>query len=286
MPDPVDRLIIGAGYLGRRVARIWQRHGQRVAVLTRSAEKAAKWRADGFTAYVGDVAGELPSLPESRSVLYAVGYDRESGVDKRTVYVDGVAAVLDRCPGSPQVLYTSSTSVYGGADGERIDHESTPDPQSDGGRICLDAESAATNAARGRVSIVRLAGLYGPDRTLAKQAGLVEGRPLSGTGDEYLNLIHIDDAAQLVVALSEKTPDVWVASDNHPVRRADYYSELARLIDAPPPTFSGQPRPGRPLTSRKIDCTTTWAAAAIEPEFPNYRVGLADAVGTNDSAGL
>lgn len=283
MPDPVDRLIIGAGYLGRRVARRWQSSGERVAVLTRSPKSAARWQSSGFDAFVGDVVGDLPPLPEARTVLYAVGYDRTSDADKRTVYVDGVRHALERCPGSPRVLYTSSTSVYGGTGGEVIDNNSTPDPKSDGGRICLDAEHVARERSTGPLTVLRLAGLYGPDRTLARQANLSGGTPLSGTGDEFLNLIHVDDAARLVVAMADRPAGTWVASDSHPVRRADYYAELAQLIAAPSPSFSGEPRPGRPLTSRRIDCAITWDFAGLAPAYPDYRSGLAAAVAGSDA---
>src|SRR5947208_4945067 len=88
-------LVVGCGYRGRRVAAKWLAAGRRVVALTRG-------NADALTALgVEPVAGDvldprsLWTLPETATVVYAVGLDRTSGRSMREVYVAGLANVLD-----------------------------------------------------------------------------------------------------------------------------------------------------------------------------------------------
>ena len=88
------------------------------------------------------------------------------------------------------------------------------------------------------VVVLRFAGLYGPGRVVRRK--LVElGDPIPGDPDKLLNLIHIDDAASAAVAaLSIPAPDpIYLVSDDRPVTRREYYSLIAKLLDAPPPRF-------------------------------------------------
>ena len=89
-------LIVGCGYLGRRVARRWLAAGRRVAALTRGNADALA--ALGIEPIIGDVLDpdSLCHLPDAGTVLYAVGLDRTAGRSMRDVYVSGLANVLDR----------------------------------------------------------------------------------------------------------------------------------------------------------------------------------------------
>ena len=281
MPPAVDHLIIGCGYLGRRVAARWLAAGQTVAALTRS--NAETLTQLGIVPVVGDVLQpeRLSKLPNAKSVLYAVGYDRSADADKRSVYVDGLANVLAALAGRyNRFVYASSTSVYG-ATTEPVIEDTPPDPQTDGGRICLDAERTLRDA-EPAATILRYAGLYGPDRVLTKTAALREAAPLAGSGDEHLNLIHIDDAALVAdLASTHAAPDLLLVSDRSPVERRAYYTLLASLVDAAPPTFNGQPRAGRPLSDRECrsDRLHAWLAENnASLTFPTFREGLPDAV--------
>ena len=88
-------LIIGCGYLGRRVATRWAAAGRRVAALTR--RNADTLRNLGVEPVVGDVLdpASLRRLPAAATVLHAVATDRASGRSMREVYVEGLRNVLD-----------------------------------------------------------------------------------------------------------------------------------------------------------------------------------------------
>ena len=58
----VSKLIIGCGYLGKRVAAEWLDQGQRVSALTRSEEHADRFRSQGIEPIIGDVTGLKPGM--------------------------------------------------------------------------------------------------------------------------------------------------------------------------------------------------------------------------------
>lgn len=235
------KLIIGCGYLGRRVAREWIAAGEAVAALTRSAENGAELARLGVEPLIGDVMdpASLSRLPPAETVLYAVGLDRTAGYSQRAVYVDGLAHVLRQLAASrPNFLYVSSTSVYGQNAGEFVDETSECRPESSNGQVCLDAERLLQSVLP-TAKVLRLAGIYGPGRLIARIEQLRSGALLTGNPEAWLNLIHVDDAVTAVLACEQRAEPgtITLVSDDRPHRRREYYELLALLIGAPAPRF-------------------------------------------------
>lgn len=239
-------MILGCGYLGRRVAEILLQAGTVVHVLTRSSDRAGAFAAAGFRPHVGDVMepSSLEGLPDVDAVLHGIGFDRGGKWSKREVYVGGLRNALGAMERrSRRWVHISSTSVYGQDDGSVVDEASVTAPSTEGGQICLEAEEALA-AFRERTgittSILRLAGIYGPGRLLAKADVLRRGGTLTGSGEEWLNLIHVEDAATIAVAVlaSLAPPERLLLCDDEPVQRRSYYATLAGLVGAPAPAFA------------------------------------------------
>lgn len=280
------KLIVGCGYLGQRVAAVWEAAGQTVHAVTRSVERADVWRRRGWEATVADVCDSdtLGALPDSDTVLYAVGFDRSAGRTQVEVAVEGLRAVLGRLRGRcRRFLYISSSSVYGQQDGEWVDETSPCAPTQPGGRCCLAAEELVRRAfARdgdgGAAVMLRLAGIYGPGRLLTRVAGLQAGEALAGSPDAWLNLIHVDDAVQAVCAAEARgaAGACYLVCDDEPVTRGAYYRRLAELVGAPPPQFDASrtsPRGSGGLNKR---CSNRQLRAALQValRYPTYREGL------------
>src|SRR5262245_45229702 len=159
----MDKLIVGCGYLGRRVAEQWQRQGHRVFATTRNPTRADEFRELGLELVVCDVLdpASLRALPSVATVLYCVGLDRSSGQTMQAVYVDGLANVLAALPAPGRFIHISSTSVYGQTDGEGVDETSATEPLEESGQIVLKAERVLRHAVPGAI-ILRFAGIYGP----------------------------------------------------------------------------------------------------------------------------
>jgi nucleoside-diphosphate-sugar epimerase len=279
-------LIIGCGYLGRRVAAIWRSKGINVGALTRTPENASLLAGQGIEPIVGDVLRpeSLRTLPAADIALYAVGFDRQGGTSKRDVYVDGLANCLkELAPRVERILYVSSTSVYGQDAGEWIDETSETRPVTEDGQIVLAAESNVRELCpEGTATILRFSGLYGPDRLLRRIESVRRADPIAANPDGFLNLIHADDGATIVSKLAERTErqPVYLVTDDRPVHRREYYSLLAKLVSAPEPTFNFAPSAsaGSGLNKR---CSNVRLKAELGNvlRFPTIESGLPHAVG-------
>jgi nucleoside-diphosphate-sugar epimerase len=236
------RLVLGCGYLGTRVARRWLAAGDRVVAVTRRRERAAELASLGIEPLVADVTApafpEPGTLPEAATVFWAVGFDRTAGATHRDVHVRGLGRLLDALPGGPRVILSSSTGVWGEADGRVVDESTPAHPTREAGRVLLEAESLLRTHPRGPGVALRFAGLYGPGR-LPRIADLRAGAPIAADPDSWLNLIHVDDAAEIVclVAAAAAPRPLYVVSDGRPVRRREWYGRLAALAGGPPPAW-------------------------------------------------
>lgn len=281
-----SRLIFGAGYLGARVARHWLSAGDHVTVVTRSQASADQWLNAGASACVANVTDQdslrVAFASDNHtydSVLYCVGYDRSSGDDRDTVAVTGPRWAAEPLRGRfRHWVSTSSTSVYGQKDGEWVDEDSTTEPLTDSGQRCVAAENATREAVAGAsLTILRLAGLYGPGRMLARESALRNCTPFPGDGAQWLNLIHVEDAVQACIAASDDHKnDLVLVSDDNPVRRSEYYGYLANLLDAPLPIFDGQPRTSRGAANKRCLNQRLKQTLVDSLLFPAYRDGLAE----------
>jgi len=292
------KLVVGCGYLGRRVAKLWCQQGDEVFAVTRSTARAQEFQSQGLRPVLGDVTGPfvLPPLPPLEAVLFAVGMDRSTGCSIREVYVDGLQRVLETLPETTErIVYISSTGVYGQTDGERIDEDSPCQPLREAGRACLAAERLLDEHPLGeRAIVLRLAGIYGPQR-IPKMAEIQAGRPVEVDPDAYLNLIHVNDAAAVVEAAARlaRTPTRYVVADGHPVRRRDFYGELAALLQAPPPVFvppdianAGRGEPRRGAGDKRIDPARMTADLKTRLQYPTFREGLLAIVQTGEASGI
>jgi len=242
------RLVVGCGYLGGVVAARWVAAGDAVWGIVRTPSRQAALEAAGVTALVADVAGAapLPALPEVDTVVWSVGFDRSAGQAYRDVHVTGLARLLDALSGSPRVVMVGSTGVWGRVEGMVVDESTPPSPEREAGRVLLDAERVLADHRLGPGTVLRLAGIYGPGR-LPRLDDLRAGRPLPADPDSWLNLIHVDDAATILMAVAgHPSPGpLYVVSDGHPLRRGDFYATLADLCGSPPPQWTPPPPESR-----------------------------------------
>jgi nucleoside-diphosphate-sugar epimerase len=290
------KLVLGCGYLGLRVARQWLAAGQVVHAVTRSAERANELEREGLKLIVADVSdpGSLADrLPEAETVLYAIGYDATSGKSRKEVQHEGLNAVLDALRRQTgRLIYISTTGVYAQNDGQWIDEESDCKPTREAAKVALAAESLIRgHAFAERAFILRLAGIYGPGR-IPHRGDLVAGRAIAAAPNDYVNLIYVDDAVSAILTVEAQgtPPQTYLVSDGHPVRRVDFFAELARLNGAPPPRFETPPSDAlaasRSGSNKRISNARIRSELGFAPRCPSYREGLAAIVRESHSGGI
>ena len=284
----MSKLVLGCGYLGSRVVHRWRTADEEVHVVTRSSDHARRLRDEGCRAIVADVTepNTLDNLPAAETVLYAVGHDPASGESKQELYVSGLAAVIDALPEAiGRLIYISSTGVFGQSDGSWVDEASPCEPQRESARAILAAEQLLRGSRfASRSIILRLAGIYGPGR-IPRRGQFEAGEPISVEPEAWLNLIHVLDAAEVVLATERKgrSPGTYIVSDGNPLLRRAFYEELARLMDLPPPRFAetgaSAASGGNGPSGKRVSNAKMRDELDVRLRYPSYREGLRMIVG-------
>ncbi|MBY0587831.1 SDR family oxidoreductase [bacterium] len=270
---PGDGLIVGVGYLGRRVAPIWAPRMPVCFGTTRSLDRFAELNYLGLTPIQHDVLEGGDSLPSVGTVLYAVGLDRRQGLSAKEVYVDGLKRMLPRIPRPGLFIYISSTGVYGDHHGAWVDETTPPAPVDAGGEACWQAEQilGEWSVKEGWSTIIlRLAGIYGPGRWIGVER-LKKSEPILADPDGWLNLVHGDDGAHVVEAarMHGQGGKTYVVSDGEPILRRDFYQRLAKLAGTPEPTFNSS-QAARHRGDRRINPARMREDLRPQWKFPNF----------------
>ncbi len=234
----MNRLVLGCGYLGLRVARLWKSQGDEVYAVTRCQNNAELMKQEGIIPLIADITEpkSVSRLPKTDTVLFSVGMDRKKYDSVHNVYVNGLKNVLSGISEVPsQFIYISSTGVYGNFDGAWIDENSPTAPAREGGKACLAAEEILRNGRFAAQScILRFAGIYGPQRVPTK--ALIESQQWKKiSSDGFLNLIHVDDGANIIQKVAERAiaGEIFNVSDGNPPKRKEYYQFIAEQLGLP-----------------------------------------------------
>lgn len=300
-------LIVGCGYIGQAVAKLYNQATQdrldepprTIFALTRSAQRASELAFQGIQPLVGNwlIRSELPKLTieaaRIRTVLVAVPHraDTAAGLSAESaghhaVGLSNLVEWLKRCPQLPRLVYLSTSGVFGNcAAGETVTELSPVSPSRIGPRIAVEAEQWLQKRTDWQSCILRLAGIYGPQR-IPLSENLRQGQPLTSAKDGWLNLIHQLDAARAVAWLAgaSNPGSLYLLSDGNPVRREDFYRFIAELNGWPEPNFCDphkQDSAGRGSHHKIVDSTRFWKDSQLIPCFEDYRQGLREIFSTS-----
>jgi nucleoside-diphosphate-sugar epimerase len=174
-----------------------------------------------------------------------------------------------------RIVVVSSSAVYGTRRSEEVNAESAVDVSTERAARLVEIEEAWASVFP-TVSVVRLAGLYGPKRIIG-QSSLLEGKAIDGRGESYLNLLRIEDAAKAIHSVMnlKNLKSVSLFSDGCPVKRIEYYSFVAKqLAGCNPPNFTGLSKALK--GSKRCDPTSSWEAISCKPRYGSYQEGLLD----------
>ena len=284
----MNTLIIGCGYLGLRVAREILKLDPSAEVVgaTRTDRRHPELIAAGVNPILIDVVetGAFDAIEFPGQIVHCVGFDRASGQSRSVVTLDGLERLVKKLEGESwpgRFVHASSTGVYGQTDGSWVDESSRALPASESGHFVRLAEFVLLDLgqplgpATAAVSI-RFAGIYGPGRIIGLD-GITRGDSIRSDPDRWLNLIHVDDAARAIVAalVIDDPRKLYLACDDRPVKRREYYETLARRLGAPAPRFE-------PSTAvepdKRVRNTLMREELGVIPKYPDFLAGLDDAL--------
>lgn len=231
--------ILGAGWLGLPLGQTLAADGWHVRGSTTTLEKLRDIEAVGVEPYL--ICLEPEPQEDARDFFDAevMFLNVPPGLrhgGSGAYYLRQMEAVSTQAAASGVnwVIFASSTSVYPDTPGAMT--EADAQPTSEAGKVLLDVEERLRLNPAFDVTILRFGGLYGQDR---HPINSLQGRSDLAGGEAPVNLIHLDDAIGVVLAVLEKEArnvTLNVVSDEHPSRRV-LYPALARKIGLPPPTY-------------------------------------------------
>ncbi|TWU55347.1 SDR family oxidoreductase [Rubripirellula reticaptiva] len=283
-PNSTKRtLIVGHGFLGKRVAQLAVQSGDQVWATSRKKEKINEMSGTSVHPVRMDWTDRrtLVDLPQVDRVLVAVSYDASSGMSRFDSQVGGFANLLRVLPAETDVCYISTTGVYHQTDGRWVDETSPAWPSRAGGRVHLQAESLLHRMRPDSPwTILRFSGIYGPGR-VPRSADVIAERPIPMPGDGHLNLIHVHDGAAAVMASWQpRSRRMYLVSDDKPVKRSAFYRQIAIQVGAAPPTFTSPPADASPRmrsdSNKRIWNRRMKSDLVPRLKFPTYCEGLAD----------
>jgi len=267
-------MVVGCGFLGGAAADFFLARGDRVLGITASASSAELLIARGIEARAIDVSRPFPigEWGQGLDVLvYSVSSPRGAGVaGYEAVYFKGFQRTL-KAFRPAHAVFVSSTSVYGQSRGEWVTEDSETKPQVATGDVLLRAESEALFS---RGCVLRLAGIYGPKRSVLLRKYLEGSASLELGGERWINQIHRDDAARAVVhAATSRLRGIFNVADDHPASQRAIYSWIAEAVGGELPPDGPQQRRKRGNTNKRVS-NRRLKELGWQPLFPAYRDAL------------
>jgi nucleoside-diphosphate-sugar epimerase len=279
-------LIVGCGYVGLPLGRELVRLGHDVAGLRRSSTAENELPAAGIRPLVGDVTRPetLAGLPHEFdwvvNCIASRGGDAEA---YRRIYLQGTRHLMEWLSAMPpqKFVHTGSTSVYGQTDGSLVKESSPTAPFAETAKVLLETERLLLTAAGEhgfpRV-ILRVAGIYGPDRGHAFKQFLNHEARIEGDGSRFLNMIHRDDLIGCIIAAlkSGRAGEIYNAVDDEPVNQVNFFQWLAEELGKdPPPVAPGNPEENRKrgVTNKRVSNRKLKMELGYQFKYPNFRIG-------------
>jgi nucleoside-diphosphate-sugar epimerase len=196
--------VLGCGYVGNALAESWQEQGHFVTGTTTSRERIPALATSLSKAVIakGSDYSAMQSLLQDQNTLVVsiapTGFQEADAATYETTYISttqNLVKVLGQAPNVTQIIYLSSCSVYGDRQGEWVDETSQVAPIEQRSQVIHESEKIILQAAneQQKVCVLRLGGIYGPDRELVSMFGGLAGMTMPGKGDRFINWIHRDD---------------------------------------------------------------------------------------------
>lgn len=186
-------------------------------------------------------------------------------------------------PGLRWLGYLSASSVYGDAGGGWVEDDAPTAPSTQRGHERLAAERGwrAWAAARGAgVALIRIAGIYGPGRSVFDALAQGRAQRVVKPGQVF-NRIHVEDLGRIVAAaLRQGATGPIIAADLEPAPAPEVMVHACALLGIePPPEVPFDDAQLTPM-ARSFYAETKrlkpsrLAELGVSLRYPTYREGL------------
>lgn len=299
--------IAGAtGVLGRRLTERLAARGHQVVGLNRSEKNSALLRQLGAEPrecdlfdpeQVREVSADCAVvLHLATAIPTRIKTTRQDWAANDRIRREGTRNLVDAALATRAALYVqqSITFLYGDRAGAWVDETTAiAERQADILQSATDMERIVGDAIaqKGLPAVVlRFGSFYAEDaaHTRAMLEGVRARRlPIVGDGKAFMNLIHVDDAAQAVVATVEHAAnnlgETFNVCDGAPVTQRELFEHLADTMGVPRPRrvpvllaklLLGPSRVATLLASHRSTSGKARVRLHWRPSYPSYREGF------------
>ncbi|MGK7888425.1 MAG: SDR family oxidoreductase [Leptolyngbyaceae cyanobacterium] len=233
-------VILGCGYVGQRVAQRWVEEGLQVTATTTTPEKVSQLEALAPNVVVvlgNDAEGMQQLLANQDVVLVSIGAPNRQ--EYRSTYLATAQTLAQVLPHTPvqQVIYTGSFAVYGNHSGHWVTEETAIAPTTDNNQILADTEQCLLDviSPERAMCVLRLGGIYGPNRELLKIFRRVAGATLDGDGHQPSNWVHIDDiVGAIAFAQQHNLSGIYNLVQDMIITRRELLERVCQTYSLPP----------------------------------------------------
>ena len=278
---PPTLLVFGLGYAATAVGRLAAGAGWRVIGTTsRDAPD------DGIERIAFDAAGA--ALDAATHVLVSVP-PRDAAGEAADPVLARYADAVRSAPCLRWIGYFSTTGIYGDRAGGWVDETSEPGPGAARAQRRTLAEQAWTalagDATSGVIDLLRIAGIYGPGRSIFDSLRAGTARRIAAPGHCF-GRIHRDDIAGATLAAMRHPPAgrrVLNLADDEPAESAVVTAHAAALLGLPVPDAKPLAEAWATMSpmarsfwsdNRKVRSTITQQELGYRWQYPTYREGL------------
>lgn len=261
-------LIIGVGYVGQKLATMATNAGWNVTGITKSGEGTTLKGDVGNPESVKTLRHTFTTPPHV--IIHCASSGRGGAPAYRHVFLQGIKNLQEHFPES-QLLFVSSTSVYAQTNGETVTETSPSNPTRETGKILCETEKTVLTK---QGLVARLAGIYGPGRSMLLKKLLSGDALIEEDGRRFLNHIHRDDAASALLFLAERATqeqgEIFNISDNATHTQKKTYQTLCQEFNLPLPSVGDiDLNRKRGWTHKKVS-NTKLVERGWTPSYPDF----------------
>ena len=221
--------ILGCGWYGKALAQTLVQKGLTVKGSTTSQEKLNQLTKSGIIPYIVQFEADSQDFDavffECDMLIVSIPPKLKKG--EALAYLPKIRRIIQIILhfNIKKVIYISSTGVYGDHD-KTVTELDDPMPDTESGKILLEAENLFRQENSFKTTIIRFGGLVGPGRHPGR---FLAGKKDIPNGMALVNLIHLDDCIGISMAIIEQNSFGHLfnaCSPNHPAKE-DFYKEVS-----------------------------------------------------------
>ena len=274
----------GLGFSAQALAPRLASQGWEIAGTAREEPKIAALAAQDYeaTRFAADRSNaDLPDLLKGTTHLLHSIPPGPEGDPVLACYRDEIAKL-----GTLEWIgYLSTVGVYGDQQGNWVSEETPPKPNSTRTEARVVAEQAWLDFGEEigvPVHVFRLAGIYGPGRSVFDKLAAGTARRINKDGQVF-SRVHVEDIARVLEASIAKPRGgaIYNVADNEPAAPGDVVAHAAEMMGvAPPPEIDFEDADLPPMArsfyqgSRKIGNALIKSELGVKLRYPTFREGL------------